>query len=154
MILKGEHPDIENTGWFSIGNVGDEEGFEDDHNLDDYRPEHFTLFKEKQSWQESEDYLHGLKVLAFYDDCGHMVAFNVSTPSQELKILEGIFKEAAKEGSLEPVEKKEAKKLLEERKIEELYELLEDKIPALNARGGPSVVYVDEAWRTGLGVLE
>lgn len=144
MMLRNDLPNPEkytSTGWFAL-NHGEE-----DHELDEYNPSDFHLYEQKQSWQEDNK----LKVLAYYDDCGHMTVINISTPEQEIKILKEIFKEAKE--TLYPSEKAFAKRLIEEKNIEELYLLLSEMIPAFNARGGPSVVYVHDAWQEASGIL-
>jgi hypothetical protein len=96
-----------------------------------------------------------MKVLAFYDDCGHLHAFDVSTPAQEHKILEGICKEAAQKGFLKGENKKEVKTLLENQDFEALYERLSDcDIMHFEQRHGPGIVEVQTQWQTDLGIGE
>jgi hypothetical protein len=96
-----------------------------------------------------------MKVLAFFDDCGHMTAFDMSTPEQELKILEGICKEAAKGGKLESDQKTAIKKFIKDKNTEGLLEYLEEiYLLDLNCRGKASIVDVNTEWETGTGLLD
>jgi hypothetical protein len=96
-----------------------------------------------------------MKVLMGFDDCGHAFAFDVSTPEQELIILEGMCKEAAKEGRLDPEEKTQVKEAIAKKDLEKIYEILDHAdLLHLNARGCNSIVQVQSEWENGLGVMD
>lgn len=95
-----------------------------------------------------------MKVLMGFDTDGHAFAFDVSTPEQELIILEGMCKEAAKEGRLDPEEKTQVKEALAKKDLEKIYEILENAdLLHLNARGCNSIVQTKSKWENGLGIM-
>jgi hypothetical protein len=96
-----------------------------------------------------------MKVLMFYDDCGHARAFDVSTPEQEYKIMEGVCKDAAKKGRLDPDEKQEIKDLLARRNFKSLYEFLSNHaIIRIGQRSSPDIVEVEAEWDSNSGIME
>jgi hypothetical protein len=88
-----------------------------------------------------------------YDDCGHAYAYDVSTPEKEAAILEGICKEVAKAGRFNPAEKAAVKQALANKDFNTVYEILDDDILHVGQRGSPSIVEVQETWKTGNGAL-
>lgn len=95
-----------------------------------------------------------MEVLVFIDDCGHCRAFDVSTPDQLHKILEGICKEAAQKGHVQIDTKQEMKRLLDARSHDELIEFLSDSgIVDIGVRGGPSIVEAEKEWDFDTGLL-
>ena len=91
-----------------------------------------------------------MKVLAFFDQDGHMRAFDVSTPNQERGILTDILKERIEDGLVYEAERPDALAAISSGNIEALKSSIEESDSMGFARGQMGLVEVEGKWEKGL----